>query len=188
MKVNLLILLSIISLASLNAFTQTTPTPDPKSKTDLELFQEKYGSVIVKGYTNLPEITGLGGTFKITVREFLDAATAKKIKGLQVEVDKVERYSTPARSFIEYGEIDSLIKGINYVAKIDKSVTTLTQFEAKYATKGEFSVTVFNNSSGKLEAAVTAGRIGSKSVFVSLETLTKIVAQLQEAKVMLDAL
>jgi hypothetical protein len=142
----------------------------------------------VKGYTELPAITALGGNIKFTVREFRDGATARKLKGLQVEVDKEERYAVPASSFIEYGEIDSMIKGINYVAKIDRSVTTLALFEAEYKTKGGFEITVFNNAKGQISVAHTAGRVGSKSVYILFETLPKLLAQLQEAKTMLDAL
>lgn len=189
MKITSFLLFSLLGLTSLTALAQTVPNnSESKSKTELEVFQEKYGSVIVKGFTDLPAIRGLGGTFKITVREFRDPATTRKIKGLQVEVDTGERYSSSAASFIEYGEIDSLIKGIDYVAKIDKSVTTLANFEAQYKTKGEFEITVFNDLKGELSVALRAGRIGAKTVFFTLATLPKVVAQLQEAKAMLDAL
>ena len=184
----LLTLLTLFVGARAQVATPADVSAANKAKTELETFREKYGAVIVKSYSELPVVNGLGGSFKIMVQEYRNAGTNTKVKGLVVEVDKAEKYSTPARSFIEYSEIDSLIKGINYIAKIDKPITMLSLFEAEYKTKGDFEITVFNNAAGKISVAITAGRIGSKSVYVSPETLVTIVAQLQHAKTMLDAL
>jgi hypothetical protein len=185
------VLFLICSFAA-SAFTQANTSGAPprgeKPKTDLEAFQEKYGAVIVKGYSELPAIRGSSGTFQITIREFRNPGTNSKVKGLVVEIDPDEKYASSARSFVEYAEIDSLIKGIVYISKIDKSVTTLTNFEAEYKTKGSFSVTVFNSSAGGIRASLEVGSYGSKSIFVSTAELDGVVTQLQQAKAMLDAL
>jgi hypothetical protein len=192
MKIKLLasVTFALIAFCS-NVFSQAKPaaTPtDTKPKTDLELFQEKYGAVIVKGYSELPVINGSGGSFQLTVMEFRNPGTGSKVKGLIAEVTPGERYATSSRSFVEYGEIDSLINGIGYISKIDKNVTTLQSFEARYTTKGDFEVTVFSRTNGGSGVALTAGRYSSKNVFLDQAALTTLVAQLQQAKTMLDAL
>jgi hypothetical protein len=173
------------------AFSQrpaASAVADNKPKTELEAFQEKYGSVVVKGFSELPTISGTGGGLQFTVMELRNPAANSKVKGLLAEINTGERYSSAVRSFIEYGEIDSLIKGIEYVSKIDKSVTTLQNFEARYATKGDFDVTTFNNSQGSVRVAVTVGRYGSKSIYLDQSQLASLLQQLQQAKTMLDAL
>lgn len=167
---------------------QTAGSQADKPKTDLEVFQEKYGSVIVQGYTNVATMNGLGGSFTVIAKQFVNPATGTKVRGLVVEVDSSERYASSARSFIEYGEIDSLIKGIDYISKLDKSVTKLQLFEAEYKTKGKFSVTVFNNAAGKLQVAIAVGRIGRKSIYTDIANLPQLTTNLQQAKGILDTL
>jgi hypothetical protein len=190
-KLILLFAFSFI-LGAVEVFSQTPAAAsavDAKPKTELEAFQAKYGSVIVKGYSELsPATTGSGGSLQLRVMEFRNPSNNTKVKCLVAEIDPSERYASTARSFIEYGELDSLIKGVLYISKIDKSVTTLQSFEAQYTTKDDFEVTVFNRSSGEIGVAVSVGRFGSKSLFLSAEQLASFVTQLQQAKTMLDAL
>ena len=64
-------------------------------------------------------------------------------------------------------EIDSLLKGIDYISKVTRDVTKLDGFEAEYHTKGDFRVTVFSGGSdGVMGAAVSSGRIGKTQVFL----------------------
>ena len=167
---------------------QVKPVGTEKPKTDLELFQEKYGTVIVQGFSRVGVIKGIGGTFQITVKEYKTSNTSTKVKGLLVEIDTGERYSSSARSFIEFSEIESLIKGITYISKIDKTATTLESFQADYTTKDDFRVSVFNDSAGKLNAAIKVGSIGGKTIYVDVSMLADLLAKLESAKASLDVL
>jgi hypothetical protein len=179
---------TMISAQTAASQAAAAPTAN-KPKTELETFQEKYGAVIVQGYTKIPEMRGtLGGTFTIIAKQFTDAGSGLKVKGLVMEVDTGERYSSEARSFVEYGEINSLLKGIDYIAKLDKSVTKLSSFEAAYKTKDDFEVTVFNSSNGGLRAAISVGRIGRKTIIMELTALVDLTAKLQQAKTILDGI
>lgn len=188
----LILLLTVVGLLAFDSLSQTTTQAPAKPKTELEAFQESYGSVMVRGYTQLDPIRAAGiggGTLRVSVREGRSPSSNARVKGLIVEIDTGERYASSGRSFVEYGEIDSLIKGIEYIAKLDKSVTTLSNFEAEYKTKGDFAITVFSgSSSGKLSANASVGSIGSKSVFLLIEQLPDIVVKLKEAKAILDTL
>lgn len=189
MKLRLLLVL--FGLLAGYSFSQSTPAQSAKPKTELETFQEKYGTVMVRAFSRTESIRagGIGGgMIQISVREIRSASTNTKVKGLVVEIDTNERYASSGRSFVEYGEIDSLIKGIEYIAKVDKSVTTLSNFEAEYRTKGDFALTVFNGSDGKLMVSASVGTIGSKSVFLTLDQLSDVIARLKESKAILDGL
>lgn len=181
-----LLTIIFVLVFSLSVFSQTTETAPAKPKTNLETFQEKYGSVLIKGYSIIGKMSGRGGIVTVQALTLNNPAIKTTVRGLIVEVDTSERYSTSARSFVEYDEIDSLIKGIAYISKIDKSATAFNSFEAKYKTKDDFSVTVFNDSQDKLSAVIAVGAYSRKSVFVELADVATLVTHLQNGKAALD--
>lgn len=131
--------------------------PD-KPLTDLEMFQDSYGATLLKGFTELPRIRGMNGNLQLTIVEFRNAANNTRVKGVAVDVTAGERLNEKARSFIEYAELDALIRGITYISKVDKGATPLQNLEAVFTTKGEFSISNFFNWQGEPRIAVTAGR------------------------------
>lgn len=146
----------------------------PKPATKLEAFQARTGVVIIRGFTTVGTIRGMGSV-TVDAREFKDASTATpRSTGVSIEVKEPGRLERENRAFIDSDEIQSLLAGIDYIANASAAVTTLSKFEVEYRTKGDFSVTVFNDSSGKLSAAVSAGRIGKSSAYLSMEQLREL--------------
>ena len=179
----LALLFSISIIGSLIAEESST------KKTELEAFNARSGSVLIKGYSEVALIEFKGpSSVGIDVRELIDAGAGEKKYGITVEVKQGGRIERKDTSFIDESEIESLIKGIEYISKIDKTATSLNSFEAIYKTKGDLAVTVFNSSNGKLMAAVTAGRIGPASVYMELTDLVKVKDAIVKAKEMLSAL
>jgi len=156
-------------------------------KTKLETFAAQTGVVIIEGYSKVGTIRGRYGSVEIQAKEFLNAASGKKEKGITFEVTEAGRLERESRSFIDYDEIDSLLKGVDYVAKIDKSATKLDAFEAEYRTRGDLEISTFSSDTG-VEAAVKSGRIGGATAFLSLEHLQQLRALIVDAKTKLDAL
>ena len=146
--------------------------------TKLEAFSARTGIVLVKGFTNLGTVNGMGRV-SIDVREFRDASNPKSAQyGVAFEVKesgRLERY-------IDEDEIDSLIRGLDYISKIDRSVTTFGNFEAQYRTKGDLSLVVFSGSGGEISLAVSSGRIGRTRAFLKLADTEQIRTLLGEAK------
>lgn len=130
------------------------------------------------------------GKVTVDAREFRDASNPKiQERGVAIEVKESSRLERENTSFIDYDEIESLIKGMDYIVKIDKTVTPMNNFEATYKTKGDFSITTFNNArSGEVSVAVSSGRIGKTTAFLSLEDLGKLKSLIVEAKQNLDTL
>jgi hypothetical protein len=184
----LLLALPLALLVALSCQAQTSAKPAPsEAKTTLETFQAKTGVVIVKGFTRLGTMHGIGGTVEVSAREFLDAQTGKKAYGVVVEVTETGRLERSNRSYVDYDEIDSLLKGIDYIAKIDTTVTKFDSFEAQYSTKGELSVTVFNDAEG-LEVGITTSRIGSTTAYFKFPYLPNFRKLITEAKSRIDAI
>jgi hypothetical protein len=179
--------LALLLLASYAISAQTPkPSPAPEEGTKLEKFQARTGAVIIKGYTRVGFVTGTGGRASVLSMEFTDAQSSRKEKGIVIEVTESGRLERSNRSYIDYDEIDSLVQGIDYIGKIQGSVTTQANFEASYKTRGDFSVTTFNTSSGDLNVAVTSGRIGQASVYLELGDLPKFRDLIVQAKAKLE--
>ncbi|KAB8060473.1 hypothetical protein [Janthinobacterium violaceinigrum] len=150
--------------------------------TKLESFSARTGIVIVKGYSTIGVVNGLGRV-SIDVREFRDASNPKSAQyGVSFEVKESGRLERENTSFIDEDEIDSLIRGLDYISKIERNVTTLGNFEAQYKTKGDLSMTVFSGSGGEISLAVSSGRIGKASAYLKLADAEKIRTFLSEAK------
>ena len=176
------------------AFSQRQPqTPfvneqSDKPLTDLELFQDAYGATLLKGFTDLPRIRGTNGTLQLSIVEFRNVANNTRVKGVAAEITAGERVNEKARSFIEYAELDGLIRGISFISKVDKGASPLQNLEAVFTTKGEFSISNFFNWQGETRIAVTAGRYEPKTVLIEQAGQTTLLAQLQQAKSTLDEL
>lgn len=153
---------------------------DPSTK--IEAFSAKTGVVMIKGFSTVGQVRGQG-IVSVDAREFRDASSPKTgVYGVAIEVKESGRLERASRSFIDQDEIDSLVSGINYISKISKSVTIMKDFEAQYRTKGDFSITVFSDSSGGLGVAVASGRIGKTSAFLKLGDLDQLKVLILEAK------
>ncbi len=165
---------------------QSAPTqPDPKTK--LEAFQVQTGAVVIKGYSEIGRIQALGSV-SVDAMEFTDAATGKKQSGVVVEIKESGRLENSDRSFIDYDEVDSLLKGLDYIAKATAGVTKLRMFEATYKTRGNFKATTYSaGPSGKIEAAVSSGYIRAATAYLSLQQLADLRALIVQAKEKLDS-
>jgi hypothetical protein len=87
--------------------------------TKLEAFSARTGIVLVKGYTTLGTVNGMGRV-SIDVREFRDASNPKSVQyGVAFEVKESGRLERENTSFIDEDEIDPLIRGLDYISKID---------------------------------------------------------------------
>jgi hypothetical protein len=172
-----LLSLPLIAFAQEQGEVQKAP---PATK--LEAFSARTGIVLVKGYTTLGTVNGMGRV-SIDVREFRDASNPKSVQyGVAFEVKESGRLERENTSFIDEDEIDSLIRGLDYISKIDRGVTTFENFEAHYRTKGDLSLVVFSGRGGEISLAVSSGRIGRTQAFLKLSDVAKIRSLLGEAK------
>lgn len=180
-------MVSSIRLGSLILFTCVVVAGKTQAQeeaaTKLEQFTSKVGAVYIKGFSPVGEVSNAYGTVEVEVREIKNASqTNTSVKGILITTTENSRGSTPSRSFIDADEIDGLVAGIDYLAKVDKSVTKHATFEAEYATKGGFSIVVFNSSvDGSLRFVVKA-RSSSAKAFFPIEELSKLKQLLLDAK------
>jgi hypothetical protein len=154
--------------------------------TKMEEFSARTGIVIVRGFSTIGLVAGHSsgqlGTIRVEAREFRDASNPNtRLYGLAFTVKESGQLERENISYVDYDEIDSLLRGIDYVAKTDKAVTPMNDFEAEYRTKADFSIITFSNRD-KIEVAVASGRIGKTQVFLNLSQLSQLRSLVQDGK------
>jgi hypothetical protein len=158
-------------------------------RTKLEAFQARTGVVVIKGFSRIGLVPGLDGTsIEIENREFRDAGSNSREYGLTVEVREGGSNGRRTLSYIDYDEIDPLLKGLEYLSKIDNSVTQLNRFEADYRTKDELLISAASSRGGVVTLAISGGNFRRATSLFRLEDLKVIRGLIIEAKNQLDAI
>ena len=161
---------------------------DPEPRTKLEAFEARTGLVIIKGYSRIGTAAGLeGGSIEVETREFRDDAGAREY-GIAVEVREAGTPERRRTALVDYDEIDPLLRGLDYLGKIDNSATNQNRFEAEYRTRGDLSVSAFSTRGGAVTLAVSGGHFRRVTSLFRLEDLKAIRGLVIEAKNQLDAI
>jgi hypothetical protein len=159
---------------------QTAAQAKAGPKTQLEQFQAKTGSVILKANTQVGTVTDKFAinSIKVFAMEFTNAATGDKSMGVVIEVSKSSSFAQQNNSYVDLEEIDSLLKGIDYIARVDKRSTKFEYLEAIYRTKGDLTISRFTSKTGMM---ITVQSGGVTAYFDSKE-LPKIRDLIQKAQ------
>lgn len=158
-------------------------------KTKLEAFQLRNGVVVIKGFSRIGVAAGTdGSSIEVETRELRDAESGSKEYGIAIEVRDTGKPERRRVSFIDYDELEPLLKGLEYLSKIDISVTHLNRFEADYRTRGDLLISAFSSRGGSVTLAISSGVFRRVSAFFRLEDLKAIRGLIIEAKNQLDAI
>jgi hypothetical protein len=165
-----------------------SPQQPEKPKTKLEAFVAQDGVVIVRGFKQIGQLRGAyGGTLTVQAMEFASASTGKREYGMTIAVKESGRLEREDTSYIDYDEIESLVRGLEYIGKVDKSVTRFDNFQADYRTRGDLAISTFSAHDGTTMLGVSSGSIGPVSVFFSITDLSKLRDLVVQAKAALDS-
>lgn len=177
----------LFMLAAAAAAQEPQPSPTPEEfQTKLESLMSETESVVIRGYTRIGSVIGSRGTAYVTALEVTDAA-GRREQGVAVEIGEMAG-PDPAdeRAYIDYDEIAPLLKGIDYIMRLDNKATKLSRYEAHYQTRGGLLLVSFNTQSGTATAISTEG--GRRSRFVLRPTgLVEFRNLIENAKEVLDA-
>lgn len=143
--------------------------------------------MIVKGYSTIAQISGLGGEATIKVMELRESSTRNL--GITIEVKERGRLERSDTAYVDRDEVDALVNAATSLMNTNKDVTKLDGFEAVYRTRGNLEVAQVGRAGGNVSFAVAAGRVGKTYVFYeSRDQVERFVAALKEAKAALDAM
>ncbi|MDT5270297.1 MAG: hypothetical protein QOH49_2483 [Acidobacteriota bacterium] len=181
-------LLFLLTAAAACTAQEAQPSSTPEEfETKLESLMSETGAVIVKGYTRVGSMSGSRGAAQVTAWEVINARTGRREQGVTIEIGDAasNRPDVEERAYIDYDELDPLLKGIDYLLKLDDKATKLSRYEAQYQTRGGLVLVTFNTPNGYAAAISTWG--GWRPRFVLRQTgLAEFKNLLESAKDVLD--
>lgn len=160
--------------------------------TTLEHFDSRMQTIIVRGSTHVLTMPGRNGTARVDAIEFRDEDNGTKANGVVITLrennrDDPNQPGFETRSYIDYEEIDRVVKAWDQVARTDDTITKLNNFESRYRSKGDFEIVVFRQTPGGTVAAAVAGGLCERNrIFLSLDELIKLRHVVVQGKQRLD--
>jgi hypothetical protein len=155
-------------------------------RTKLEAIETQYEKVLIKGFTQVAAFNARGGDVRVDAVELKEVGSPTRALGIVVAIREAGERPRDNRSFVDYEQIESLIKAIDSVARVSETVTKLTGFEARYRTTGDLELNVFRQSRSGTAASLTSGICEKTSVLLTLDELERLKGILVEAKTRLD--
>ena len=158
--------------------------------TKLDQVDSRRSHLIVRGSTHIMTLQARGGSIRVDAIELKDETDQTTTSGVLLELNE-PKPQTPntaddARTYIDYDEIDGLIKSWDVVAKADETITRLADFEARFRTRGDLEIAVFRQTPGGVAAAVTSGLCDRVRVLLSLDELSRLRGMVRQARARLD--
>ncbi len=159
-------------------------------RTKLEAVESRYEKILLKGFSSIANLTVRGVMVRLDAVEMKDSASPLRATGIVISLRFFPPENQPPvenRSYIDYEEIDSLLKAMEAVSRVNESVTKLASFEARYRTVGDFEVIVFRQGRASGTAAsVSSGICNKVTALLTLDELATLRAHIVEAKARLD--
>jgi hypothetical protein len=175
------------SLSGYPVCAQETNTCVVLPATKLEAFDTNTDTVIVKATAPIGAVPARGGAVAVRCREITDAGTGRRESGILVDITLGDQLQDTM--LIDYDELDSLLDGLEYLGKLDWSVTSLPDFSAAYTTKGGFRAAAFGSRrTGNIEFAVRTTRVIKPPLLLSRDQLGQLRSLIDQAKTKLDSL
>jgi hypothetical protein len=157
---------------------------EPRNK--LEEFDTRLETVLVKGNTNVGTISGRNGSVRVQAIEIQDTGKSTRASGVEITINQTAQPAAQVESLIDYEEIDSLISGLDTVAKASDSITKLAHFQARYRNKEEFEIVVFKQTAPGIAVTISNSLVQRARIQLTLDDLAKLRWMILEAKARLD--
>ncbi len=156
-------------------------------RTKIEAIEGQYERVLVKGFTQIASLGVRGAEIRLDALELRDASSSTRAIGLAIAMRETGERANENRAFVDYEEIDSLLRAIDAVSKVNETSTKLVGFEARYRTVGDLEVAVFRQGRASGTAAsVSSGICDRVTGLLTLDELERLRAHIVEAKARLD--
>jgi hypothetical protein len=184
-----LILLAVLgcSLLSNSSHAQVANTCPVPPATKLESFDTNVSTIVIKGTTETGSLSANTGVVSVRCREITLASSGHKEQGIALEITQKDQ--TRDTLLIDYDEISSLLDAIDYLNKLDFSVTSLNFFDATFTTKGGFRIAAFGRQrTGAIQFAVRDARTNLAPIIFTRDEMARFGGLIEQAKRKLDSL
>lgn len=194
-KIRALTMVALMVMACAGAVVAQRPGPEFRRplgceplepRTKLEAIDARYERVLIKGFTQVAVLEGRGGDIRIDAVELRDTRAPERATGIVVAVRDASDTTRENRAFIDYEEIDTLVKALDTLVRINETTTKLTGFEARYRTNGDMELNVFRQSRSGVASSLSTGICDKLTVLLTLDDLNKLKGIILEAKTRLD--
>lgn len=156
-------------------------------RTRLESFEATTGRVIIKGTEDLGSITTKNGLITVKVHEYRDVPSSQRQFGIAVTVRQNEL--TDDTTTVDEDEIEALLAGIDYVSKADPSISSLSHFEAFYASRAGLRVASYiSRRTSTVEASVTSNRYLRSKTWLNMSQLAQFKNLIEQAQTKIEAI
>jgi len=152
----------------------------------LEAVESRYERVITKGFSQFATFTVRGVEVRLDAIEMKDTADGTRAMGLVIALKELGERPRENRSFIDYDDVDRLIKAMEAVARVNEGMTKLASFEARYRTLGDLEINVFRQTRSGAAATLSSGICDRVTALMTLDELDRLRGYLTEAKTRLD--
>ena len=115
-----------------------------------------------------------------------DTADSTRGLGLVIALRELGVEPRENRSFIDYEEIDRLIKGMEAASRVNETITKLAGFQARYRTLGDLEINVFRQTRSGTAVSLSTGICDRVTGLLTLDDLDKLRGHIIEAKARLD--
>jgi hypothetical protein len=175
------------ALSTVATHAQETNGCLPFPATKLEAFETNTDTVIIRASAPIGTVSAHSGGVAVRCREITDAGTGHRERGIVMDIAFDAQLEGTA--LIDYDELDSLLDGLEYLGKLDWSVTSLPDFSAGYTTKGGFRAEARGSRrTGSIEFAMRNTRVNAPRLSMSRDQLGQLRSLIEQAKTKLDSL
>jgi hypothetical protein len=164
--------------------TNACPVP-PQTK--LEGFETNTGMVIVRATAQTGTVVASAGSLSIKCREITEVGTGHREIGIVLGIAHGDFPEDQA--LIDYDELPGLLNALDYLNKLDWSVTSLPGFDAHFTSKGGFRVVAYGSRrTGSIEFAVRNTRVAKPPLLLSRDQIGQLRGLIEQAKTKLETL
>lgn len=155
-------------------------------RTKLEAIESRYERVLVKGFSQMATLNVRGADIRVDAVELKDTDSATRAIGLVIVLRESGENPRENRSFVDYEEIDKLLKALDAISRVNESITKLASFEARYRTLGDLEINVFRQSRSGTAVSLSSGICDRVTALLTLDELDRLKAHIVETKTRLD--
>jgi hypothetical protein len=159
-------------------------------RTKLEALEMKFDAVVLRGFAPITTVEIRGVRIDAVEMRVLGGPGRSKgfIIALPQQANSPETRIADNRAFVDYEEIDPLLRAIDVLSAMDENSTKLVNFEAHYRTHGDLEVKVFRQTRSGNAITLQTGICNLTTEALTLDEFAKLKAMIQEVKTRLDEL
>jgi hypothetical protein len=155
-------------------------------RTNTGAFAGSSGQVVVKEFTETGKIEARG-TVTVSATTIRNASSGVETKGVTFAI-RTAALPRDFAGFLAYEEIEDLLQGIDYLAKLGLETIRLANFEAVYRSRGDLRIVVLNSEAtgGRNLVSIELARGPDAKVDFRMEDLGRLRSYIAAAKDILD--